>query len=82
MWSRPFCLKIVAIVPHIIGQGQETTIDIKFDAYPQVSKQAMTWNILHTNFKASDWKFKSAKDNEVRKRLNFEERATEHILVQ
>ena len=33
----------------------------------------MNWNILHTNFKASDWKFKSAKDNDVRKRLNFDE---------
>ena len=43
-----------------------------FDSYPEIDKKAIKWNILHTNFKGSDWKFSRAKNDDVRQRLNYQ----------
>ena len=58
---------------HTIGQGQETKIGIEFEAYPHIGKDDITWNILHTNFKGSDWKLSRAKQYDVRKKLSYDE---------
>ena len=63
---------VLAIRTHTIEKGQETKIDIVFDSYPEIGKKSIKWNILHTNFKGSDWKFSRAKDDDVRQRLNYE----------
>ena len=56
------------IQSHTITQGQETQLDIEFKAYPHVSKQAIRWNIYHTDFKRENWKYSMAKDNDAERR--------------
>ena len=63
---------ILVIRTHTIEKGQETKIDVVFDSYPEIDKTAIKWNILHTNFKGSDWKFSRAKNDDVRQRLNYD----------
>ena len=54
-------------------------MDIDFDAYPQVTKDQITWNILHTNFRSENWNYQLAKERDLRKSLSFLEMTTNDI---
>ena len=71
---------ILDITTHHIEQGQETKLDISFEAFPHVSKNAVRWNILHTNFKGSNWKYNRAKESDVRKKdLSYDEMVNNEV---
>ena len=74
IWQLHNVTQIIDIIhPHTIEQGPESKLDINFKAYPNVNKQAIRWNILHTNFKGANWKWSIAKDSDVRKRLSYDQ---------